>query len=34
VADLLTKACARAVFVELLRLLDGFAATGEPCPSR
>ncbi len=34
VADLLTKACARAIFVELLRLLDGFAALGEPCPSR
>jgi hypothetical protein len=31
VADILTKACARPIFLELLRLLDNFAAAGESC---
>ena len=29
IADILTKACARQVFIELLRLLDGYAASGQ-----
>ena len=28
-ADILTKACARAIFVELLRLLDDYATSGQ-----
>ena len=33
IADLLTKAVSRPVFVELRRLLDAFSARGEPCPA-
>ena len=33
VADLLTKAVARQIFIELLRLLDAYAASGIVCPS-
>ena len=33
IADLLTKAVARAVYVELLRLLDAYAQSGVACPS-
>ena len=29
IADILTKACARAIFSELLRLLDDYAASGQ-----
>ena len=32
-ADLLTKAVARAMYVELLRLLDAYAQSGDACPS-
>jgi hypothetical protein len=32
-ADVLTKACSRVIFVELLRLLDAFSASGKSCPS-
>jgi len=32
VADLLTKAVARVVYHELLRLFDAYAATGVVCP--
>ena len=32
-ADLLTKAVARAMFVELMRLLDAYAQTGRAHPS-
>ena len=32
IADLLTKATARPLFVELLRLLDSFSAAGVACP--
>ena len=28
-ADVLTKACARPIFLELIRLLDGYAASGQ-----
>ena len=31
IADLLTKSVARALFRDLLRLLDGFAANGNAC---
>ena len=31
-ADLLTKAVARAMFVELMRLLSEFGQTGVACP--
>ena len=34
IADLLTKAQARPVFLELLRLLDGYAANGVTCPAK
>ena len=33
IADILTKATARPVFIELLRLLDTFAASREACPA-
>ena len=33
IADLLTKAVARAVYVELIRLLDAYARSGNACPS-
>ena len=33
VADLLTKAVARQIFIELLRLLDAYATSGIVCPS-
>ena len=32
-ADLLTKACARAIFVSLLMLLDRFAVDGVASPA-
>ena len=32
VADLLTKAVARVVFHDLLRLLDAYASSGAVCP--
>ena len=32
-ADLLTKAPARAVFLELLKLMSQYHATGEACPA-
>ena len=32
-ADLLTKAVARAVYVALLRVLDSYAVTGDPVPA-
>ena len=31
-ADLLTKAVARAMFVELMRLMDEYAQSGSACP--
>ena len=33
VADLLTKAVSRVVFIALLKLLDEYAATGTVCPA-
>ena len=33
VADLLTKSVARAMFVELMRLLSEYSRTGQSCPS-
>ena len=33
VADLLTKAVARAMFVELMRLLSEYSRSGQSCPS-
>ena len=33
IADLLTKAQARPVFLELIRLLDAYAASGAACSS-
>ena len=33
VADLLTKAVARAMFVELMRLLAEYSRSGQSCPS-
>ena len=33
IADLLTKAVARALYHELLRLFDAYAASGEVCPA-
>ena len=33
IADLLTKAVARVLYHELLRLFDAYAASGEVCPA-
>ena len=33
VADLLTKAVSRVVFIALLKLLDEYASTGTVCPA-
>ena len=32
IADILTKAVSRAVYVELMNLLDNYATSGEVCP--
>ena len=33
IADLMTKACARVTYIELLRLIDSYARDGIACPS-
>ena len=33
IADLMTKACARVTYIELLRLIDSYARDGVACPA-